>query len=71
VEGVTGWVLAEETPPSSLSRAKAAAICSGWRVWLTEGEGEKGVGAGVPGTELLAMPSSPPQLDSPARRASG
>ena len=38
---------------------------------MTEGDGEKGVGAGVPGTELLAMPSSPPQEDSPARRASG
>ena len=35
---------------------------------MTDGEGEKGVGAGVSGTELLAMPSSPSQDDSPARR---
>ena len=31
-----------------------------WIQEYTLGDGEKGVGAGVPGTELLAIPSSPP-----------
>lgn len=56
--------------PSSLSFWMEAAI---WSLVtpVTQGEGEKGVGAGVEGREPLAIPSSPPSCARESRMASG
>ena len=61
--GVVGCVLTVLTP-SSLSLAILAATWPGssWSWCWWPGEGEKGVGWGVPGTEQLAIPSSPPSV---------
>ena len=71
VEGVVGWVLVTEPTPSSRNLAMDAAICPGSMCWFTLGDGENGVGAGVPGIEELAIPSSPPRLDRLSNMASG
>jgi len=72
VDGVVGWVQNSTDPtPSSLSLAMEAAIWVGSICWVTLGEGENGVGAGVLGMEELAIPSSPPRLDRLSNMASG
>ena len=72
VDGVVGCVKNSTEPtPSSLNLAMDAAICVGSICWVTLGDGENGVGAGVPGLEELAIPSSPPRLDRLSSIASG
>lgn len=72
VDGVVGCVKNSTDPtPSSLNRAMDAAICVGSICWVTLGDGENGVGAGVPGIEELAIPSSPPRFDRLSNIASG
>ena len=72
VDGVVGCVQNSTEPtPSSLNFAMDAAIWVGSICWVTLGDGEKGVGAGVLGIEELAIPSSPPRLERPSSMASG